>query len=154
MADHTTSAATADTDEPTVMVGTEPDAMPGDTGQPALTGGGKAALAAERDARRTAEKKIRDLETKIAGMEAEKLRSEIATAKGVPAEFLVGETREDLEARADALLAFRGSGPAEQEQAKRPTRSLPAEVLRSGAAPADTEGFDARKTADKIFSNR
>jgi hypothetical protein len=36
------------------------------------------------------------------------LRSEVAAAKNVPASLLSGSTKEELEAAADALLAFRG----------------------------------------------
>lgn len=38
-------------------------------------------------------------------------RAEIAAAKGVPVELLAGSTREELEAAADKLLAFKGTAP-------------------------------------------
>lgn len=37
------------------------------------------------------------------------LRADVATAKGVPAALLSGSTQEELEAAADALLAFKGT---------------------------------------------
>lgn len=150
-------AATADTtDEPTATEGTELAATASDTDQPATGPGGRSAIAAERDARKAAEKKIRDLEAQVASLTADKLRGEVATAKGVPAELLSGSTREELEARADALLEFRGSGPAEQAPAPKPRRiGRPVENLRSGSLPnSDGDGFDAAKMADRIFSNK
>ena len=48
-----------------------------------------------------AEKKAQDAELKA-------LRSDIAQAKGVPVGLLAGSTEEELNASADALLAFRG----------------------------------------------
>lgn len=39
------------------------------------------------------------------------LRAQVAAAKGVPAELLTGGTLEELEARADQLLAFKGQAP-------------------------------------------
>lgn len=51
-----------------------------------------------------AEKRAQDAELKA-------LRSEIAQAKGVPAALLTGSTEDELNASADALIAFRGSAP-------------------------------------------
>lgn len=39
------------------------------------------------------------------------LRADVATAKGIPAHLLTGSTQEELEASADALLAFKGTAP-------------------------------------------
>jgi len=63
----------------------------------------EAEKAAERLA--AAEKRAAELEAKAA-------RAEVAAAKGVPASLLTGNTVEELEASADALIAFKG------EQAK------------------------------------
>lgn len=38
-------------------------------------------------------------------------RAEVAATKGVPVELLAGSTREELEAAADALIAFKGVAP-------------------------------------------
>lgn len=94
---------------------------------------GVKALAAERDARKAAEKSAADLakrlkafedrdkteaektaerlaaaEQRAAELEAKATRAEVAAAKGVPAALLTGSTTEELEASADALIAFRG----------------------------------------------
>lgn len=50
-------------------------------------------------------------EAKVAEIEARALRAEVAAAKGIPAALLSGTTQEELEASADALLAFRGEKP-------------------------------------------
>ena len=47
----------------------------------------------------------------VAAMEARTLRAEVAAAKGIPAGLLTGTTQAELEASADALLAFRGVKP-------------------------------------------
>jgi hypothetical protein len=47
-------------------------------------------------------------EKRAAELEAKALRAEVAAAKGVPAALLTGGTQEELEAAADALIAFRG----------------------------------------------
>lgn len=50
-------------------------------------------------------------EARAAEIEARAVRAEVAAAKGVPAVLLSGATQEELEASADALLAFRGEKP-------------------------------------------
>ena len=53
-------------------------------------------------------------EKRAAELEAKALKAEVAAAKGVPVSLLTGSTQEELEAAADALIAFRGeqkSGP-------------------------------------------
>jgi len=47
-------------------------------------------------------------EKRAAELEAKALRAEVAAAKGVPVSLLTGSTQEELEAAADALIAFRG----------------------------------------------
>lgn len=103
-------------------------------GEPADLGdAGKKALAAERDARKAAEKASADLQAKLdqiekanlselekaqlAAKEAQdelaeitrqNLRNSVALAKGVPAdlaEFLTGDTEDELNTKADTLLA-------------------------------------------------
>lgn len=91
---------------------------------------GLAALQAERDARAVAEKRLKEFEDRdkteaqkladraeaaekrAAELEAKNLRAEVAAAKGVPANLLSGSTQAELEASADALIAFRGEKPA------------------------------------------
>lgn len=50
-------------------------------------------------------------EAKLAETEARALRTEVAAEKAIPANLLSGTTREELEASAAALLAFRGEKP-------------------------------------------
>ena len=47
-------------------------------------------------------------EKRAVELESKALRAEVAAAKGVPSVLLTGSTQEELEAAADALLAFRG----------------------------------------------
>lgn len=63
----------------------------------------KTELQKAQDAAAAAEKRATDAEAKA-------LRGEIAAARGVPAALLSGSTQEELEAAADALLAFKGPG--------------------------------------------
>lgn len=96
------------------------------TGETPLGEAGLAALKAEREARASAEKRLKEFEDrdkteaersaeKLAAaekradeLEAKAIRAEVAAAKGVPANLLTGVTVADLEASADALIAFRG----------------------------------------------
>jgi hypothetical protein len=59
------------------------------------------------EAQRTAER-LAEIERENAELKSGKLRAEVANAKGVPAALLTGSTAEELEAAADALIAFRG----------------------------------------------
>lgn len=95
-----------------------------------------ARLQALEDAQKTeAQKQAEALATaqaKLAELETAKTVAEVAAAKGVPVDLLHGATREDVEALADQLLAFKGqqSGPVvpNQKGAQRPTP--PADWLR------------------------
>ncbi|TFI40274.1 hypothetical protein E4P29_25520 [Rhodococcus sp. 1R11] len=51
---------------------------------------------------------IEELRRENETLRSAQLRSDVATAKGIPAQLLSGSTKEELEAHADALLAFRG----------------------------------------------
>ena len=79
-------------------------------------GRSKANKAASARAEKTAEERIADLEAKLeAADRAEaqrKLASEVAQKKGVPADMLVGDTQEEMEAWADKLLACGKKKPA------------------------------------------
>ena len=44
----------------------------------------------------------------LAELTVAKTRAEVAAAKGIPANLLSGSTQEELEAAADALIAFKG----------------------------------------------
>jgi hypothetical protein len=56
-----------------------------------------------------AEKAASETTEKLTASEQRALRSEVALAKGVPAELLTGTTQEELEASATTLLAFKGT---------------------------------------------
>lgn len=64
----------------------------------------------EKDRADAAERKALELEQRV-------LKADVASEKGVPAALLTGTTKEELEASADALLAFRG----EQDKKKGPS---------------------------------
>lgn len=73
----------------------------------------EARLKAYEDAQKTeAEKqaeRLAEFERENAELKSAKTRAEVAAAKGVPANLLSGSTQEDLEASADALIAFKGT---------------------------------------------
>lgn len=60
------------------------------------------------EAQKTADR-IAELEKENAGLKSASVRLEVSAAKGVPAELLSGNTKEELEAAADKLLAFKGT---------------------------------------------
>lgn len=101
--------------------------------------GGLRALNAEREARAAAEKAAKDAlarvkefedrdkseaqkqqealeraQKELAELTVAKTRAEVAAAKGVPAALLNGSTQEELEASADALIAFKGEQPKQK----------------------------------------
>lgn len=59
------------------------------------------------EAQKTADR-LAAAEKRAAELEVKALRAEVAAAKGVPANLLTGSSQEELEAAADALIAFRG----------------------------------------------
>jgi len=59
------------------------------------------------EAQKTADR-LAEIERENGELKSAKLRAEVANAKGVPAALLTGSTQEELEAAADALIAFRG----------------------------------------------
>lgn len=85
---------------------------------------------AEKQAERLAE-----IERENAELRTGKIRAEVAAAKGVPVELLSGDTKEALEASADALIAFRG------EQASGPY--VPAEGKTPAALALNGDGIEA-----------
>ena len=78
-----------------------------------------------------AEKKAQDAELKA-------LRSDIAQAKGVPAALLTGSTEDELNASADALIAFRGGAP------KPPTAPPAAGVQGNVGKPVGATDIDTQ----------
>lgn len=132
----------------------------------------KALIAKAREAdvkSKTAEDRIAALERKIEVAEANAMRLEVASAKGLTpaiARRLVGATREELEADADELLkvmkpaeADKGGAGGEDKGEDKPligapggdSRARPKESLRSGATPqAEPEENDPTKLAALI----
>ena len=106
--------------------------------------GGKAALDAERAARREAERRANEATDRAAKLEAAELRRTVAAAKGLSdaqAKFLAGDDAAAMEKHADELLeAFK---PPEQD---RDTRRRPQENLRTGA----TGATDAEPTMGQV----
>lgn len=126
----------AGTVEPTTA--TTPEVPQGDPAE-ALGDGGKKALAAEREARKAAEKsasealaRLKQIETAqlsdleraqreaseakdaLADLTKRALRDRVALTKGVPADladFLSGDTEDELAAKADVLLARLAKAP-------------------------------------------
>ena len=50
-------------------------------------------------------------QAELAELRVAKTRAEVAATKGVPVELLNGSTQEELEASADAIIAFKGEQP-------------------------------------------
>ena len=71
-----------------------------------------AKVKAFEDAQKTESEKqaerLAEFERENAELKSAKTRAEVAAAKGVPAALLSGSTQEELEASADALIAFKG----------------------------------------------
>ncbi|QIS16491.1 capsid assembly scaffolding protein Gp46 family protein [Nocardia arthritidis] len=59
-----------------------------------------------------ANKRAEKAETELAELRLEKLRRDVAEAKGLPAHLVPGTTRDEMESAADALLSWRGEVPA------------------------------------------
>ncbi|ATL70775.1 hypothetical protein CRH09_35935 [Nocardia terpenica] len=59
-----------------------------------------------------ANKRADDAEAELSTLRLDKLRRDVADAKGIPAHLVTGSTQEEMEASADALLSWRGEIPA------------------------------------------
>lgn len=81
----------------------------------------KTELQKAQEAAQAAEKRAQAAESGL-------LRARVAAAKGVPVELLTGSTEAELEAAADALLAFKGTTP--------------------NGPPPEGHGADVHKTGD------
>lgn len=67
---------------------------------------------------------LAEAQAQLAELTIAKTRAEVAAAKGVPAGLLSGSTQAELEAAADALIAFKGTapkGPVIPDQGRSPT---------------------------------
>lgn len=93
-------------------------------------------LAEIEEAKKTDEQKVTDriaaAEKRAADLEAQVIRAEVAAAKGIPAELLHGGTKEEFEAAADALIAFRGEQIKPEPKPEKQTYFVPDE----GGVPA------------------
>lgn len=157
-----------DTSTTEQLAGREPDKSPDSD----LGDAGKAALTAEREARKAAERQMRELQKALkeyedkdkselqraleraeaaerAAAEASQtaLRTRIAAAKGVPASSLVGTTEEELTASADELIAWRDANKPAAPPA--PPKKSPASGsgLKSGATNAENINHDPKAAA-------
>lgn len=63
---------------------------------------------AQKTEAQKAQERLEAAEKRAAELELKAIRAEVAASKGVPVNLLSGSTQEELEASADALLAFRG----------------------------------------------
>lgn len=137
-----------------------PDPKPDPDPDDGLGDKGKKALEAERKARRDAEKKAQDLETRLKELEdkdksdgerladklaaaekratdaeAKALRYEVAAEKGVKPRWLAGTTREELEAAADEYLTDHPPADPGDPGGNPPPRK-PVEDLKGGGDPS------------------
>jgi hypothetical protein len=175
-----TDTPTAETDQPATPVADaieqlNTDATDAkdtkDTATGDLGDSGKNAIVAEREARKHAERQLRDVQKALKEYEdrdkselqkaleraeaAEKsaaeatfsaLRSKVAATKGVPASSLTGATEEELAASADELIAWRDQNkPATPPPTKRAPTS--GSGLKSGATNSETTNHDPKAVA-------
>lgn len=73
-------------------------------------------------------------ERRAAEFESKALRTEVAAAKGVPLAGLTGSTKEELEASADALLAWRDASASTTKPAPPDPKSLKSGASGNGTA--------------------
>lgn len=174
----TETPTTPDTDQPATPVADAmeqlnnetadtKDTTPGDLGD-----GGKNAIVAEREARKQAERQLRETQKALKEYEdrdkselqkaleraeaAEKqaaeatfsaLRTKVAAAKGVPASSLTGTTEDELTASADELIAWRDQNkPATPPPAPKRTPTSGG-GLKSGATNSENTSHDPKALA-------
>jgi len=139
-----------------------------DTPHGELGDGGTKAIHAEREARKAAEKQLREVraalkeyedrdktelqllrekaeaaEQRAVQAEQERLRQKVASEKGVPASRLAGTTEDELMAAADELLAWR-----EQSKTPPPPKRVPTtDGLKSGASGVENTNPDLKSLA-------
>lgn len=94
------------------------------------------------EAQKTADR-LAAAEKRAAELESKAVRAEVAADKGVPVALLSGSTREELEASADALIAFKG------EQQKNDF-VLPDQGRTPGKAAGSTADSFARFLEDRL----
>lgn len=101
----------------------------------------KAELDKIRESQKTEAEKVQErldaAERRAVELELKATRAEVAAAKGVPVELLSGGTQEELEASADALIAFRG------EQKTAPSSSAIGRANTTAGATTTADSFAA-----------
>lgn len=98
---------------------------------------------AQKTEAQKAQERLEAAEKRAAELESKATRAEVAAAKGVPAALLSGSTQEELEASADALIAFKGEqakGLVLPNQGKTPKEPSGTSADRFAAA-LDEAGF-------------
>ena len=121
-----------------------------------------AAFDAQEEAAKTEMQKLMDAkaaaEQTAALATQQLLRSEVARAKNVPAELLVGDSKEQLEASAKALLDFQATfvptAPTSHGQGKvgDPPAGQPEQLTRASLAGMTPEQIMEAKTAGQLNS--
>ena len=111
-------------------------------------------LAELEESQKTEAQKVQErldaAEKRAAELELKATRAEVAAAKGVPVELLSGSTQEELEAAADALIAFRGTPGA----AAAPTGAVMTvgkEPQRPGNVPITEQIAAAEAAGDRVL---
>jgi hypothetical protein len=93
-------------------------------------------------------KQLAERDQQVAQATQASLKASVAAEKGVPASALTGNTKEELEASADEILAWR-------DAAKPPTRKPPATGLKSGASSSgDTSANPQERAAAALREMR
>lgn len=101
-------------------------------------------LAAFEESQKTEAQKLQDerdqAKAELAAERAARLRAEVAATKGIPANLLSGSTQEELEASADALIAFKGEQQVQKlhvpNEGKSPTLALNGDGLEDSLRKA------------------
>lgn len=96
---------------------------------------------ASKSAEQKAAERLEAAERKAADLEQKADRAEVAAEKGVPVALISGGTRAEMEASADALIAFRGNTPST------PKPDLSQGPQGGGAKPSTAQQF-AEQLAD------
>lgn len=89
-----------------------------------------------------AQERAEAAERALSEVQSKAVRAEVAAAKGVPVELLTGDSKESLEASADAILAFR-------DQTARKGNYAPSE----GRSTTDSVNTELRDFTRRLFAN-
>lgn len=100
---------------------------------------------AQKTEAQKAQERLEAAERRAAELEARSIRAEVAAAKGVPANLLSGSTQEELEASADALIAFRG-------EAGKPSAAPFVEDINKVTPDIDLAGAIAEASKNRNFA--